>query len=880
MNMHYYLRLLLVATSFLTIIPTRAQQLRASLSHYSTDDGLASNAIAEIVQDDYGYIWLATWNGLARFDGYEFYNYKTGNASHIPNLHNRIHGLLADLQQNIWLRMYDGRIFVLNRQQDRIVNPFENVSGSEEYRTDIPLFKMSNGDILGAFDGVGIYKMKLERGVPNMELITTAGLTVTCMAEGYHDDIWVGTDKGLHRLDIGNLIVTRKGFFEDEEITALFSNGYNIFVGCKSGAIYLYSYGQEPQQIRKATGISILSVYSDSHGIVWFADLRDGANRIKEGNEKHFEQIVLVPEHDGIGGYFNEVNGVVWIRMNRGGYGYYNREADVVEYFHNDPSNPWNLSNTVNATRELAEGVIFMSTSRRGLEKLEILKDNITRTMLMPESKAPMDNEIRGMFYDKERKLTLMANKNNALFVIYPDGTRTIINKDNAGNPIGRIYGISKDSKGNYWACSKDYGLLKMTVNADGSFSLQPFSHDENDKFSLSSNAAYYAVEDHDGNIWVATYGGGVNVLTRDKSGKYIFLNHKNEMRKYPRNSFMKVRTVALDKNGVVWAGTTDGILLMSYKDKKLNIEKLQNSEEEPEKILMSTDIVNIERDSKGDMWIGTNGGGIAHTVGQDSKGNWLFESFGAKDGLPSEEIKSITFDLSGNVWFATDHILCSYNTGKKVFTTFSSLDGVDETMCSEGSAITLPNGYILFGTLKGYYTIDRKKLETNNGSMLKLRITDFFLNDMQMSPHLNGDFDYYVPEAKRVALPSHDDTFAFRFAAMNYQLQHRIHYQYMLEGYDKDWQNADQTRMASYAGIPGGTYRFRVKAFLLESPDKYDMRVIEVVVPPHPLLSRPVLWLYAILLLVALLAVLFWQRHRILGWVSEKKHGQSTDNS
>jgi hypothetical protein len=101
-----------------------------------------------------------------------------------------------------------------------------------------------------------------------------------------------------------------------------------------------------------------------------------------------------------------------------------------------------------------------------------------------------------------------------------------------------------------------------------------------------------------------------------------------------------------------------------------------------------------------------------------------------------------------------------------------------------------------------------------------------------------------------------------------------------MLEGYDKDWQNADQTRMASYAGIPGGTYRFRVKAFLLESPDKYDMRVIEVVVPPHPLLSRPVLWLYAILLLVALLAVLFWQRHRILGWVSEKKHGQSTDNS
>ena len=54
----------------------RAQQLQASLLHYSTDDGLASNAIAHIIQDDYGYIWIATWNGLSRFDGYKFYNYK------------------------------------------------------------------------------------------------------------------------------------------------------------------------------------------------------------------------------------------------------------------------------------------------------------------------------------------------------------------------------------------------------------------------------------------------------------------------------------------------------------------------------------------------------------------------------------------------------------------------------------------------------------------------------------------------------------------------------------------------------------------------------------------------------------------------------------
>ena len=861
-----YKLLLITLLATLLQLSVRAQQLQASLSHYSTDDGLASNAIASIIQDDHGFIWLATWNGLSRFNGYEFYNYKTGNASHIPGLHNRILSMVTDQQQNVWLRMYDGRIFVLDRQRDRIINPFEMVSGSEDYRTSIKLFTMSNGDVLAAIDGLGIYRMRLDKGKCNAELITTAQLTVKCMAEGYHDDIWVGTDKGLHRIDIGNLSIERRGIFEDEEVTALYSNGYNIYAGCKSGSIYVYSYGQDPQQLRKPTNLSILTVYLDSHGLVWFCDTRYGCNRlnVKEGNEKHFEQEVPAPEHDDSGCSFNEVSGVVWVRMNHGGYGYYNRQADEVEYFHNAPSNPWNLSNTVNATMELPEGVVFVSTIRRGLEKLEILKNNITRTMLIPESQAPNDNEVRGMFYDTQRKLLLLANKNNALFVIKRDGSRTLVNHDDTGHPIGRIYGISEDSKGNYWLSSKDHGLFKMSVKGDGGYSLHRFYHDDNDRYSMSSNAAYQTVEDKKGNIWIATYGGGVNVLTRDKNGKYVMLHAKNDMRKYPHNSHMKVRTIAMDREGKIWAGTTDGILLMSVDGRKVSIERLGNSEEEPEKLLMSTDIVCLARDGKGDMWVGTNGGGLSRTTGKDSKGVWLFESFGSKDELPSEEIKSITFDQNNNVWFATDHILCSYDTTKKIFSTFSSLDGVDETMCSEGAAIALPNGNVLFGTLNGYYTVDRKKLITNNASMMKLRITDFFIDDELVSPSQNDYYDYYVPEAKQVVLPSHSTAFAFRFAAMNYQLQHRVHYQYKLEGYNNEWCNADKKRMASYADIPTGTYRFRVRAFLLESPEKYDMRTIEVVVPPSFILAGSSVWLYMLLILCTSLGLMFWRQQQL----------------
>ena len=131
-------------------LSTTAQVMQASRTHYSTEDGLTSNAISDIVQDDLGYVWIATWNGLSRFDGFHFYNYQTGAGSHIPLLHNRISRLYVDMQQNIWMRMYDGRVFVVKRSTDRIINPFEGINGYEEFQTSCRIMMATNGEYLSA----------------------------------------------------------------------------------------------------------------------------------------------------------------------------------------------------------------------------------------------------------------------------------------------------------------------------------------------------------------------------------------------------------------------------------------------------------------------------------------------------------------------------------------------------------------------------------------------------------------------------------------------------------------------------------------------------------------------------------------------------------
>lgn len=860
-SIRHIFRFLVALTTILTMGQgsADAQLLQASHTHYSALDGLISNTISGIKQDDYGFLWISTWNGLSRFDGYNFYNYKTGPASHVPNLHNRIIDFVIDQRQNIWLRMYDDRIFVLKRSTDQLIYPFEDISGGDGFRCKHPMMVTSSGDVCVIVEGVGIYKMRMENDGITALLITTGNVEVTSMAEGYQNDIWLGTSHGIHRMDASNLAVEHKGVFLNERITCMVSNGFNIYAGTQSGKILSYAYGQEPEVLREgSTPINYIMV--GSYGLIWFSDDRFGASYYdpQTGKEKLFTQTVKTPDYDGFGGYFHETNNTIWVRMNHGGFGYYDRESDEVRYFYNDPDDVWSLSNSVYASLELKEGIVWESTSRRGLEKLELITNSIERHSLIQEETSSLDNEIRALYYDKGRKTLMVGNKRGSIFLIGDDGSRSEIANDSHGNPLGRIYGVSGDKEGNVWLSSKDHGLFRMTYNG-GNRTVVNFCHHDNDSTSLSDNRVYQSQEDKNGNIWVATYGGGVNLLPKG-SDRFI---RPEDMRGYPMDAYRKVRTIAMDGNGTIWAGTTDGVLLLKYENGRVELSKLESSTQEPEKFLQSNDIVCLVCDAEGHIWLGTNGGGLAREIGTDDDGRYLFESFGTEDGLPSEEIKSITFDQQGTVWFSADYTICSFDPQNHILSTFSILEGVDETMCSENSAITLPNNHIIFGTLDGYYLIDKEKLTTSAGSLLKLRFTDFWIDNVLQSPRFTDLYDYYVPEARQVTLPSDASQISFRFAALNYQLQHRVHYQYMLEGYDDEWHNADSRRIATYTDLPSGTYVLKVRAFLQESPDKYDERSIEITVP-----SGGFAWLYILLMVVLVAVVLLLY----IGYVRRKK--------
>lgn len=845
-----------------------AQQMQARLDHYSTTNGLTSNSISDIIQDRFGFMWIATWNGLNRFDGYNFQNYATGKASGIKNFHNRILDLQTDLQGNIWMIMYDNRVFVLNRHTDCITNAFNGIKDCDNMKIYDTLtenkYKISNaltispdGNVYIIIPKKGIYQLYVNRNVHSIKKIFDDRRHIYNMTCDAYGNLWIGTQKGLIMVDKSTGRTIGKLMVPGEHYNTMGFVGSDLYLGTQSGKIIIRDTKRCTSRyldIKNADHSPITALHVDSKGLVWFTTKKQGISMLnpKTKEVKSFTQKVSIPENDINGCTVFETGDVLWARMNHGGFGVYDRVTGQMNYFYNSPKDTWNLSNTVTTYMALNEGVVWMSTIRRGLEKLSIVHNKIKLIVPIPESNEYGINEIRAIIYGKKANCILISNKAGEVYKLRSKDLN-LASKTPMLKIKGRIYGMMEDHFGNIWISTKGNGLYILKYGQSS-----PIKVD----YPFTSQNIYNTKEDKYGNIWIATYNGGVNILINKGNGQYKLITPKY-IKGYGKDQFLKVRTIEIDNESIVWAGTSDGIILLKFNNHKKAVEaytlkQTKNIDEQ----MANNDIVEIKKSPNGDMWIATNGGGLIKSIGKDNENRWRFQNFGQSNGLPSEELRGITFTKEGHVWFSCDQIICSYDPQKQLFTTFSMQDGVGDIACSECSAYTLPDNRMLFGTLNGYYIINKKLLTTTSGSDFKLAITDFYVNDKLMTPRINKTYDYYIPDSAEVELPSRSSVFAIKFASLNYQLQHRVHYMYMLEKYDDKWMNANDTRTVSYSDVPAGEYTFRVKAFLLENPNKYDERKIKIIVPPYAFRSTTALWVYIILFIGGIFGVILWRKN------------------
>ena len=611
----------------------------------------------------------------------------------------------------------------------------------------------------------------------------------------------------LNKIDIQNkLSIT--------DITGT-DNG-NIYLGTNGNGIYEYNSwtGEVTRHFRHPDIHKVLKMYADSHGHLWVESPNPGISKIdlNTGKYRHYEQDLDVYPDIRPGaqcGFMEDRKGTLWLTLKGGGFGYYNPKDDEVEYFYNKPGDPERkLSNFVNCFYNDPSGVLWMSTYFRGIEKVTFIPNKFRFIQPAPQSNFSIANEVRAMMEDSKGYLWV-ATKKQEVFLM--DKDFRVVKKIDAlnGQQTGRVYAMLEDNNGNIYLGTKGNGLYRLTRKTLVDFNVKHYVHDPKDRTSISSDNIYSLLEDKKGHIWIGTYGGGVDLLVNDR-----FFNSGNVLKNYPEEKGMKVRCVAQDYKGNIWIGTTEGIIFLDPgRVTPSNYQfHLYNKENNNVPGLRSNDVFWILCDKNKNIWMATLGGGLSRLKNYPERNQPLeFTVFTKKDGLPSDVIFTITDDIKGNLWMSTENGISFFNPVDTVFRNYNQYNGIEKPGFSEAACAVRADGSICLGGNNGLYNFNPSAFG-NEQKKANLVFTGFQLFGKEIVPGQGNVLNRSVTETHSIQLKHNQNVVGITWAGLDFSMQDKIQYAYMLEGFDNTWHFTKDRNHAEYTKLLPGKYVFHVK--------------------------------------------------------------------
>jgi len=597
--------------------------------------------------------------------------------------------------------------------------------------------------------------------------------------------------------------------------------------------------------------VPLYSLYEDQKGNLWIEPDQQGIIRF-DPSTHGFKNYVQPNDskHNYAGNHFKvfeDKNGTLWTIMKGGGFGYYDKATDNVAYFYNKPNSPdHRFSNIVTVLYYDTDGVLWLHSDQRGIEKIIFQPNEFTQHLLMDPWMFKSDNEVRGLLCDRKSRIWA-GTKSGSLYLF--DHGRAVQNifVNLPANGLGSVYTIMQDHKGAVWLGTKADGLYRADpVNAgETSYRLTHYSSDPNDSNTISSNEIYAIQEDNEGRIWVGTFDEGLNLAVQKPIG-LSFLRFKDLPVGYPR-SFDKIRCMAIDKAGTLWLGTTNGLALLTTNAK--NQFKVYTYGKKPGDItsLGNNDIQYIFQDSGNRMWLATCGGGLNMAKGDPLSGQLSFKVYTTKDGLPNDYLLSCTEDANHHLWVATQSGLSRFDLSNNRFQNYNSYDGVPNIAFSEASCQRMKDGQLLFGTIKGYLSFDPNDIR-DYPIVSNMVFTNLQINNADAKADLAGSaLKSNINNASEVTLNYHQNVFSIDYAVLDYRGNNKQTYMYRLSGFDTLWHDNQNQRRATYTNLPPGNYVFEVKCVNSDLYKNIPFKRVNITILPPPWRTWWAYVLYAI---------------------------------
>jgi len=849
---------------FLTMAIITIAQPICQVKHFSVSDGLAQGVVMSILQDQKGLIWLSTWNGLNKFDGYTFKTYKTSQESKYTFGSNRMGTISESKYGDIWCPTYDGQACLFDVETETFIDvlqPIELSTKQTNYVTRIYSLEKGIAWILCENGYAFRVDEQLCKKGEGITLYATSnhnlkGDQIFNVYQDSEEDEWILTDKGVSIIGEKTLDTdfpfqfitqiketiyliaendklakydfhTKKLKFVDipyphDKINNVTTIGKDMLALGTDNGLILYSIPKNSFQqidIRTATQASnyVESVYQDRQGDIWIFSKDPGIIHLNLAtNEKEH---LFTPKDEIIKHgrksrklIFEDKAGNLWLLPTEGNFCYYDRKDKALKPLLTDINNPKSIFSPLVRSYTLDnQGNCWFATAR-GVEKLCFFPQSYQFNLTDYEA------ETRAFLKDSNKRLWT-ASKSNYIQIYAPDGSlegylskQGNITKEKQAFFNG-VYSILEDKDGNIWLGTKDIGLFQLRVagvnpkTGINHYSIHHFEHQPNDPYSLSSNSIYAIFQDSRNNIWVGCYGGGLNLLTQNKEGKTSFIHSNNELRNYPIAYGMKVRNIAEAPGGVILVGTTNGLLTFSNNFERLEEIKFYRNIRRPgeRNSLSANDIMHIYTDKNKATYVISFTGGVNKVISPNLLNeNIQFKNYDKNNGLASDLALSMIEDAQNQLWVVSEIALSKFDPAKETFENYELSSIYQEFNFSEALPIINARNQIVLGTDKGFLEVSSEKMRKSS------YVPPIVFTGLKIQGHSTA---HSIDNLKEIELEPSQRNVTFQFAALDYVNPKGILYAYRLQGLEEEWNEADNNRSASYINLPAGKYQLQIKS-------------------------------------------------------------------
>lgn len=669
-----------------------------------------------------------------------------------------------------------------------------------------------------------------------------------------NDEIWFGSGKGriwkyrksdgkftLLQLKGNSNVIDFKLLRSGDLLLTTSRNGFFInHPNSDVTAPYVPSEGSVP------ASKTIFETYLDRYEQLWFSttdlqgiyklNLRNGVVKSYFVRTEKAATISFPPKSILMEDKF----GQLWVQPWGGGFSLYNPNTDKLEPFYNNPqASNWKFSNQAHSALCDRQGNLWISTRSHGLEKVVFERNSFHTLSVNSSPNIVEEGEVRAMLEDRDG--LLWVSTKDARLNVY-DKNRRLLGRfalDGSIKPDVRlpaaVYSLLEDKSGVIWMGTKGAGIIRLVKNGKN-WKTESFRREASDLYSLNEDKVYSIFQDKQGRIWAGTYEGGLNLIQFTKEGKPLFINHRNNLKNYPTETAGRVRFITEDNRGHLCLGTTGGLVMFSlnFTSPDNIVYHLSNRLPGNKESLNCNDVHGICVTKKGEMFLVTFGGGINKVVEYDREGYpSRFASYTSRNGLPSDITLSIAEDSNGMLWVTTENSLTRMNPQTGVFETFAEIKRLMSTHnFSEASYRKLRSGELLFGYSAGILSFMPNSIR-NNTYKPYLALTNFELFNKRVSIGDHSPLSVNIDRIKELVLSHKQNFFSIEYAALDYEEPDNIVYAYKLDGFDKDWQYAQQQRRANYTNIPRGHYVFRVKSTNSEGVWVENERALPIRVKP-----------------------------------------------